>query len=107
MSSSFLGLPGKHAVIYRIRLISWPTSWRDSSTVLNLTAVGLYIISFFLRINDAAFQTGRWPAVMALEVIALVILAASGWIGGEMAYVHRVGVVEKPEVTETPTQRAA
>ena len=78
-----------------------------SHLVLNLTAVVLYIISFFLRINDAAFQTGRWAGVMALEVIALVILATSGWIGGQMAYVHRVGVVENPAVTETPTRRAA
>ena len=78
-----------------------------SHMVLNLTAVALYIISFFLRLNNAAFQTGRWAAVMALEVIALVILATSGWIGGQMAYVHRVGVVENLEVTETPTRRAA
>jgi uncharacterized membrane protein len=78
-----------------------------SHMVLNLTAVVLYIISFFLRMNDAAFQTGRWALVMALEVIALAILARSGWIGGQMAYVHRVGVVENPEITESPTRRAA
>ena len=79
-----------------------------SHMVLNLTAVVLYIVSFLLRMNDAAFQTGRWTFVMALEVIALVILATSGWIGGQMAYVHRVGVVEPPEITTTaPTRRAA
>lgn len=78
-----------------------------SHMVLNLTAVVLYIISFFLRLNDAAFQNGRWALVMAVEIIALVILATSGWIGGEMAYVHRVGVVENPKITETSTRRAA
>jgi len=75
--------------------------------VLNLTAVVLYIISFFLRLNNAAFLTGRWAAVMALEVIALVILATSGWIGGQMAYVHRVGVVETPAVKEKQARRVA
>lgn len=78
-----------------------------SHMVLNLTAVVLYIVSFLLRMNNAAFQTGRWTLVMALEVIALVILATSGWIGGQMAYVHRVGVVENPQNTETSTRRAA
>ena len=75
--------------------------------VLNLTAVVLYIISFFLRLNNAAFLTGRWAVVMALEVIALVILATSGWIGGQMAYVHRVGVLEAPEIKETQARRVA
>lgn len=31
--------------------------------VLNLTAVVLYVISFFLRIDNAAFQTSRWAGV--------------------------------------------
>jgi uncharacterized membrane protein len=67
----------------------------------------LYIISFFLRRDNAAFQTSRWAGVMALEVIAFVILATSGWIGGQMAYVHKVGVVENPEVTQAPARRVA
>jgi uncharacterized membrane protein len=78
-----------------------------SHMILNLTAVTLYIISFFLRMNNAAFLTSRWALVMGLAVVALVILAISGWIGGQMAYVHRVGVVENPERTETSTQPAA
>lgn len=61
---------------------------------MNLIAVVLYIITFFLRLNAAAFQIGRWGGAMALEVIALVILGTSGWLGGQMAYVHRVGVIE-------------
>lgn len=32
--------------------------------------------------------------VMTLEVIALVILVVSSWIAGQMAYAHRVGVIE-------------
>ena len=75
--------------------------------VLNLIAVVLYIISFFARTNDAAFQTSRWGAVMALEVIALVILARSGWIGGQMVFEHRVGVVEGPEAADASMRRAA
>jgi uncharacterized membrane protein len=65
--------------------------------------------SFFLRIDNAAFQTSLWPGTMALEVVGLVILGTAGWIGGQMAYVHRVGVVEGDEIsaTEAHTRRAA
>ena len=74
---------------------------------MNLIAVVLYIITFFLRLNAAAFQTSRWGGAMALEVIALVILGTSGWLGGQMAYVHRVGVVEPGEQSESNARRAA
>jgi uncharacterized membrane protein len=77
-----------------------------SHMVLNLTAVALYIGSFSLRMNNAAFLTGRWTLVIALEVLGLLILASSGWIGGQMAYVHRVGVLENTE-RETPSTRRA
>ena len=74
---------------------------------LNLVAVILYIIDFFLRTNNAVFQSDQWTGVMGLEAIALIILAISGWIGGQMAYVYRVGVVEDSESTDINTRRAA
>ena len=77
--------------------------------VLNLTAVVLYIIGFFLRGNSAAFQTGRWPVVMGLEILALIILGISGWLGGQMTFVHKVGVVENAddEATQIGRHQAA
>lgn len=92
---------------FSVSMTSRAKTLATSHMVLNLTAVVLYIISFFLRLNNAAFHTSRWAGVMALEVIALVILATSGWIGGQMAYVYRVGVVEPSEVPETPKRRVA
>ncbi|MBI2815860.1 MAG: DUF2231 domain-containing protein [Acidobacteria bacterium] len=74
---------------------------------LNLVAVVLYAVTFFLRLNNAAYQTDRWTIAMVLEVVPLVMLAVSGWIGGQMAYVHRVGVVEEPREPDISTRRAA
>ena len=70
--------------------------------VMNLTAVVLYVIDFWLRMGDAAFKTSRWSAAFGLEIVPLIILGISGWIGGQMAYVHRVGVLEQPERPEQP-----
>src|SRR5690242_3574520 len=65
--------------------------------LLNLFAVLLYIIGFFLRRNYAAFHTGRWPLVMGLEVLAVIVLGTSGWLGGKMTFVHKIGVVENAD----------
>src|SRR5689334_2980257 len=47
---------------------------------LNLVAVVLYIVTFVLRLNNAAFQTSRWTLAMILEIVPLVMLAISGWL---------------------------
>jgi uncharacterized membrane protein len=76
---------------------------------LNLTAVVLYVVDFWMRMGNAALNTGRWPAAMGLEILPLLILGASGWIGGQMTFVHKVGVVEDAdkEATEIGRQQAA
>jgi uncharacterized membrane protein len=70
--------------------------------VLNVTAVGVYAVSFFLRRHDAAFQTDRWPVAFGLAVLGFLLLGVSGWLGGKLSYEHKVGVVENfdPEATE-------
>ncbi len=70
--------------------------------VLNVTVVVLYAASWFLRRHDAALGTDRFPLVFGLAVVGFVLLGVSGWLGGNLAYHHKVGVVEKadPEATE-------
>lgn len=60
---------------------------------LNVTVVILYAINIGTRIGGAA--TGGTPLV--LSVIAISLLAVSGWLGGHMVYVHAVGVDAKAE----------
>lgn len=65
--------------------------------LINLLSVALYTISFFLRRHDAAAATDtRWPLAAALAFAGFGLLAISGWLGGKLAYEHRVGVVERP-----------
>ncbi|HEX6004448.1 MAG TPA: DUF2231 domain-containing protein [Burkholderiales bacterium] len=55
---------------------------------INLIVVVLYIVNFWLRYQGAPLEgiTG------ALSIIAILLLLVSGWLGGQMVYVHGVAV---------------
>jgi uncharacterized membrane protein len=69
--------------------------------LLSVAVVMAYLFGFILRRNDAALVPERWPAVFAVALVGLVLLGATGWLGGKLIYVHRVGVRE-PADLETP-----
>ena len=69
--------------------------------VINLTVVALYVVNAWLRTREGADLT---PAVW-LSVIAVAMLAVSGWLGGKMVYVHGVAVESPPEPAPTVRPR--
>lgn len=54
---------------------------------VNLIAVGLFGLSFWLRMTD---PLGGWPA--AISGVGLLLLGLGGWLGGELVFVHGMGV---------------
>jgi len=62
--------------------------------VINLCAVALYAVNFFLRRNGGALHNDRWPLVFGLEILTFGALGVSGWIGGQLSFEHKVGVIE-------------
>jgi uncharacterized membrane protein len=36
---------------------------------------------------------------VGLSVLAVLLLAVAGWLGGELVYVHEMGVEQKPQAT--------
>lgn len=82
--------------------------------VLNLAVVALYVVTFLLRRDEGALNTPRWPLAFVIELVAFGTLGVSGWIGGNLSFEHKVGVVEwtDPEANEigqreTRTTRAS
>jgi uncharacterized membrane protein len=69
---------------------------------LNLIVVAMYIFNLGIRLNT----TGGSMLGMVISIVALSILSVSGWLGGQMVYVGRVGVQE-PEEARDRTDRAA
>ena len=48
-----------------------------------------------LRRNRVAETGPRWPVALGLAGAAFLLLAVSGWIGGKLAFEHRIGVIEE------------
>jgi uncharacterized membrane protein len=68
---------------------------------LNVSALLLYAVSFWLRRERLALNASRWPLAFGLEIAALAILGSSGWIGGKLTFEHKVGVVEQGDIEAT------
>jgi uncharacterized membrane protein len=66
---------------------------------INLTVVALYVVNLYLRRRGIESNTPVW-----LSVIAVAMLAVSGWLGGKMVYVHGVAVETQPEPA-SPSKR--
>lgn len=68
---------------------------------INLTVVTLYVVNASLRWGEPT--VGGVP--LALSVLAVVMLAISGWLGGKMVYLAGVGV-STDQAAETPAATA-
>ena len=61
----------------------------------NSGVVILFLINFYVRRPSGAAATGGGKALpIVLSSFGVVLLGISGWLGGELVYVHRVGVDE-------------
>jgi len=67
--------------------------------VINLVAVAVFALNFLMRWRTAD-HSGR----LLLTALGVVLIAISGWLGGEMVYVGGVGVA--PGAREAPGPRA-
>lgn len=66
---------------------------------INLTVVVLYVVNAWLRTAGGAAEAppAATPTTLALSVLAIGMLAVSGWLGGKMVHVHGVAVEAPPE----------
>ena len=74
--------------------------------LINLGVVGLYIVNTYLRATGVAEELGLY----AMSAVAVVALAVSGWLGGELVFKHGVAVEpqhESPEQERAKIRRAA
>jgi uncharacterized membrane protein len=57
----------------------------------NLTAVGLSLVSWLIRAGNVEGATV--PTGLTISLIVTLILVVTGWLGGELAFRHKIGVV--------------
>jgi uncharacterized membrane protein len=65
---------------------------------LNLTVVGLYVVNFAVRRAQGYDDVGA--VALALSLVALAMLGASGWLGGKLAYHYGVRVADEEKQAE-------
>jgi uncharacterized membrane protein len=75
----------------RIRALS--DAWQHF--LANGLAVVLAIVNFYLRYTGGA-EAAVFPAGIILSGAVVLILAFSGWKGGELVFRYRVGVLDNP-----------
>ena len=68
--------------------------------VLNLTVVALFVVAALLSANNGALTGNRLNWTVILHALAVGVLVISGWLGGEMAYRHHLGMVPDDAETE-------
>ena len=71
--------------------------------VLNLAAVVLFAVNAFIRLRVNA--DSPWPLLLSIVGVAGVFV--SGWLGGELVYVERFGVVEPQGARDQRPRRVA
>jgi uncharacterized membrane protein len=69
--------------------------------LLNLGAVAIFAVNWFLRTRVSA--DSPWPLV--LSIVGVIGIFIAGWLGGELVYVHRVGVEEEEDRRAAARQR--
>jgi uncharacterized membrane protein len=60
---------------------------------LNVIALVVFAADFYLRTDGGAHWVGGGTTIpLLLSVVGIVLITISGWLGGEMVYVHGVAV---------------
>ena len=85
--AALAAIPG---VIDMLSLAGKPKKLALTHMSLNIAVVVLYAVNLGMRLTGE--PVAGFP--LALSGIAVALLAASGWLGGHMVYVHRVAVNE-------------
>jgi uncharacterized membrane protein len=80
--------PGLIDFISRERIRQRPEAWAHAAG--NAVILGLAAVSAALRSRDER-STAAGPG-LAISLTSVAILGVTGWLGGELAYRHRIGV---------------
>ena len=67
---------------------------------LNVLALLVFAASFYLRTNNGSrMVNGNFTVPILLSVLGVILISISGYLGGDMVYVHRVAVASPPSAT--------
>jgi uncharacterized membrane protein len=68
----------------------------------NAALIAIFTTAFLLMLGDGATDGAAFAGVLALHTAGMALLGISGWLGGELIYVHQVLVTDAGR--ETPAR---
>ena len=71
----------------------FPPASKPVTSAYKLAVVGLYLVNFWMR-TQAPGSPGK---LVWLSLVAVGLLAISGWLGGKMVFEHGIAVDVPPE----------
>lgn len=71
---------------------------------LNLVITMLFVVDLFIRVSTRAKGLPPSTGTFILSIVSVVLLLASGWLGGELVFVE--GVAVEPQPSAVPQQAA-
>ncbi len=75
-----------------------PSAARRTATfhlLMNVGALVFYSISLVLRWQRPPLDPPGWGWAMTLSTLGLAVLGLAGWLGGELVFKHRIGVLDE------------
>jgi len=66
---------------------------------LNLVTIALFAASFWLRLIN---PLDRLP--VGVSGLGILLLSVAGWLGGELVYVHHMGMTDQPTDSNTSSR---
>jgi uncharacterized membrane protein len=68
------------------------TGW--THMIGNILVMAISLINLMHRLGDT--EGGVLPLGLILSAVVVAILMVTGWLGGELVYRHKIGVIEPP-----------
>jgi uncharacterized membrane protein len=66
---------------------------------INVLALLLFCANLYLRTTGGAEKVGGSLTIpFCLSILGIILISISGWLGGEMVYVHGMGVETPPSI---------
>ena len=70
---------------------------------LNIIALIVFAISFLLRVGSFSQWVGRRLTIpFLLSLLGVILIAISGWLGGELTFRYRIGQMRDAKESDAP-----
>lgn len=90
-----------HITWTRLFIVSAAADLPDKGPTTDRLLQNLFAASFYLRTTSGArLVSGSYTIPVLLSVLGVILITISGWLGGEMVYVHGVAVEPQHNIKE-------